>query len=89
MDSYGVFNAYWGLETFGNPGKIINTVGIQNPDFEWSTLSCFGMVHKQDIPKLLAWTVLYIKTFFSLYIKWSRLMDHSKNGHFSPIFEWL
>ena len=39
-DRYGVFNAYWGLETFGNPGKIVNTMGIQNPD-----MSGFQMVN--------------------------------------------
>ena len=57
-------------------------------------MSGFRMVIVKMAAKPLAWTVLYIKTFFSLCIKWSRLIvpfeNRTKSSGFrmNPVFNW-
>ena len=47
------------------------------------------MVQKQDGHQTISPDCFIQKNFFSLNIKWSRLIDHSKTGLKCPVFEWF
>ena len=48
--------------------------------FEWCPVfECFTSLDR----------FIYINFFLFICIKQSRLVNHSKTGHFSPVFEWF
>ena len=89
------YNASLLTLTAGEP----TTVGIRKPDtsgfqmvqsssvHKWSG---FRMVQKQDGCQIISLDRLtYKEKSVYILIYWSRLVNHSKTGHFSPVFKWF